>query len=137
MTPAGFLLRVLLWAVGLSLALVAGAVVVGGEGVPGGVALGAGLGCLNVAALGFLGGRIAREGEGRRRWIWALALALKFALFLGIVAWALWALPVDPPATVTGFGGSFLAVVIGGLTWYRAGGLETPLGDDADRGRSP
>jgi len=136
MTATGFLLRVVLGSVGLSLALVAVAVVVGGEGVVGGAALGAGLGCLNIAALGWLGMRIVAEGEGRRRWAWALALAGKFALLLGVVAWALRALPVDPLALVAGFGGSLLAVLIGGLLWYRPGGAETPPEDEAGRGRS-
>lgn len=136
MTPTGFLGRVLWWAGGISVALVVGALAIGGEGTPGGVALGAGLGCLNIAALGHLGGRLVRPGDDRRRWVWALLLALKFALFLGVVGWALWALPVDPLGVAVGLLGPMIAVGIGGWTWYRAGGLETPPGDESDRGRS-
>ena len=86
-----------------------------------GVTAGGILGTANLAALGFIGGRlVAPEGA---RWPWALALAGKFALLLGAVAAAVLYVPMDVIGFAVGLSVSGAAVVAG-TAWLAARNLE-------------
>jgi hypothetical protein len=74
-----------------------------------GVAVGGALGAANLAALGWLGGRLV-TGEGAK-WPWALALAGKFALLIGVVAVAVLYVPMDVVGFVTGLTAAGVAMV--------------------------
>jgi hypothetical protein len=76
-----------------------------------GVAVGGGLGTVNLVGLAWLCGRLV-SGEGVK-WPWALGLALKFALLIGLVFLAVSFLSMDVVGFVAGLSASGLAMVIG------------------------
>jgi len=75
-----------------------------------GVAWGGGLGIVNIVGLAWLGGRLV-SGQGTQ-WIWAVALALKFSLLIGLVYVAVRYLSLDVVGFVAGLSASGLALVI-------------------------
>lgn len=86
-----------------------------------GVAAGGLLGTANVAALGWIGGRlVAPDGV---KWPWALALAGKFALLIGVVAVAVLYVPMDVIGFVVGLSASGVALVAG-TAWLATRNVE-------------
>jgi hypothetical protein len=75
-----------------------------------GVAVGGVLGVLNLFSLAWLCGRlVATEGT---KWPWAVGLALKFALLIGVVFLAVTYVPMDVIGFVVGLSASGLAMVL-------------------------
>lgn len=76
-----------------------------------GVAVGGGLGTVNLVGLAWLCGRLV-AGEGVK-WPWALGLALKFTGLIGLVFLAVRFVPMDVVGFVGGLSASGLAMVVG------------------------
>ncbi len=76
-----------------------------------GVAVGGALGTVNLVGLAWMCGRLV-TGEGAK-WPWALGLALKFALLIGLVFLAVRYVSMDVVGFVAGLSASGLAMVVG------------------------
>ncbi len=107
--------RFVMMVIGLDLALFAVMAILvlaaGGPGAVVGTMAGAGLGIANLVGLAWLCARMI--GPGRRRWIFAVLLALKFAAMIGLVYLAVRHLDMNVVWFAAGLSTAGLAIVAG------------------------
>jgi hypothetical protein len=109
-TVPAFLRLVVGAAVGLFVAALAVAAVVASRDTLAGVAVGGLLGTVNLFAISWLCARAIASRSGR--WRYAVALAAKFALLIGVVWIAVAYVPMDIVGFVAGLSASAVAIVV-------------------------
>lgn len=114
MTVGRFLRATVLGGVGLTLAAVAVAAALAPGDVVAGVAVGGGLGAVNLSAIGWLCHR-AVTVPGRRAWYLA-AIGLKFAVLIAAIFAVMRWVPMDALGFLGGLSAPFVAIV-GAATW--------------------
>lgn len=124
MTPARFLRLVLILDAILLTMVGLGAVVLASMSVLVGVLVGGGIGALNLALLAWLS--VGIMSAKARRWVYGLALGVKFAVLVFMVFAAVRWVPMDVIGFVGGLTTAVLAI-LGGTLWIALKNLELKL----------